>query len=198
MEKRGYNMYQRARKESLLTQEEAAERLYLSAKSVKAYEQGLREPDNGTVARMAEIYGTPWLLLEHAMRSSRALGILPEGIALQGLPTAVLTLVNRCLALSDDYRRLMAIAEDGVVDEEERPEYDRIAQRVRDVVAAGFQVLYAEGTEKAKKERPDGDTSKRSGVWDIGKDISNNRKAIIPQSPENSSAKFATEGGVSL
>ena len=132
------------------------------------------------------------------MRSSRALGILPEGIALQGLPTAVLTLVNRCLALSDDYRRLMAIAEDGVVDEEERPEYDRIAQRVRDVVAAGFQVLYAEGTERAKKERPDGSTSKRSGVWDIGKDISNNRKAIIPQSPENTSPKFATEGGVSL
>ena len=196
MSKIGTTIYQRARKESPYTQEQAAERLYVSVKTVKAWEQGQRVPDNEAVARMAELYGTPWLSLEHSLAESGALGVLPQ-VTLQGLPSAVLTLVNRCLALSDDYRRLMAIAEDGLVDAQERPEYDRIAGRVRDVVAAGLQVLYAEGTDPGvKKEHPDAGTSRRSvdqAGWGHQGKISG--KYYTPPRRDHASPVFCKGGG---
>ena len=71
----GPNIYQAARKESCLTQEQAAERLEVSETTVKAWEQGMRVPDNETVARMAELYETPWLALEHLKQAD---GIIDE------------------------------------------------------------------------------------------------------------------------
>ena len=53
----------------------------------------------------------------------------------------------------------LRIAEDGVIDESERSEFDVIVQELRETIAAAYQVIYADG---AKKERPDGGTSKRS------------------------------------
>ncbi|MUU10420.1 MAG: hypothetical protein EP146_03040 [Oscillibacter sp.] len=69
--------------------------------------------------------------------------MLPE-LRLQGLPTAVLRLINRATALADDYRRLMEIAEDGRIDEWEAPEFEQISENIQRVIAAGFEVLYAE------------------------------------------------------
>ena len=80
----GPNIYQAARKEGCLTQEQAAERLDVSDTTVKAWEQGARVPDNETVARMAELYGTPWLALEHLRSAGSTLGVIPE-ITVQSL-----------------------------------------------------------------------------------------------------------------
>lgn len=190
------NIYQMARKEGRMTQERAAELLHVSDKTVKAWEAGQRLPDNTTVARMAEIYRTPRLRLEHAMAESQPLGVLPEGVSMSSLPTAVLALINRCLALSDDYRQLMAIAEDGVVDEEERPVYDQIAGRVRDVVAACFAVLYADGTApRTKKERPEAGTSRRP-VQGLRRELS--RDNYSTHSAQFASPSFTRRGGGSL
>ena len=60
------NLYQRARKATYFSQEEAAELLGLSAESMKHYENGRRTPSDDTVHRMAELYNLPWLELEHA------------------------------------------------------------------------------------------------------------------------------------
>lgn len=194
-------MYQRARKESpgQYTQEQAAELLYVSEKTMKAWEQGRRVPDNESVARMAELYGTPWLALEHALETAEPLGVLPEYITLQGLPTAVLALINKATALADGYRRLMQIAEDGVIDDSERPDFAEISDDIRDVIAAGFQVLYAPMPPdifgcKTKRDRPDDGTSKRSGFKDLRH--SNDSKIIISHRRENASPSFTQGGGV--
>ena len=126
------NLYQRARKATYFSQEEAAELLGLSAESMKQYESGRRTPSDDTVHRMAELYNLPWLELEHANRFRRA---------------------------SDQIYTLLEIAEDGIIDERERPEFDAIVADLRETIAAAYQVIYADG---AKKERPDGGTSKRS------------------------------------
>lgn len=55
------NLYQRARKATYFSQEEAAELLGLSAESMKQYESGRRTPSDDTVHRMAELYNLPWL-----------------------------------------------------------------------------------------------------------------------------------------
>ena len=65
------NLYQRARKATYFSQEEAAELLGLSAESMKQYESGRRTPSDDTVHRMAELYNLPWLELEHAKATDR-------------------------------------------------------------------------------------------------------------------------------
>lgn len=114
------NLYQRARKATYFSQEEAAELLGLSAESMKQYESGRRTPSDDTVHRMAELYNLPWLELEHAKATDR-LGVLPD-VHIQPLPTASITLANRFRRASDQIYTLLEIAEDGDGAKKERPE----------------------------------------------------------------------------
>lgn len=86
------NLYQRARKATYFSQEEAAELLGLSAESMKQYESGRRTPSDDTVHRMAELYNLPWLELEHAKATDR-LGVLPD-VHIQPLPTASIMIAS--------------------------------------------------------------------------------------------------------
>ena len=151
------NIYQRGRKTTLLTQEEAAERLHISPETLKRYEGGRLTPPDETVARMCEVYGVSWLALEHAKATDR-LGILPE-LEPKPLPMATISLTNRLRDAADRLAGLLRIAEDGVIDDAERPEFDDIVQDLRETIAAAYQVIYA---DDAKKERPEAGTSKRS------------------------------------
>ncbi len=170
------NIYQRGRKTTLLTQEEAAERLHISPETLKRYEGGRLTPSDETVARMCEVYGVRWLALEHAKATDR-LGILPE-LEPKPLPMATIALTNRLRAAADRLAGLLRIAEDGVIDDAERPEFDDIVQDLRETIAAAYQVIYAD----AKKERPEAATSKRSRSQ---KNSENHCKAIIPQKKRN-------------
>jgi transcriptional regulator with XRE-family HTH domain len=172
------NIYKRARKVTLLTQEEAAERLHISPETLKRYEGGRLTPPDETVARMCEVYGARWLALEHAQATDR-LGILPE-LEPKPLPMATISLTNRLRDAADRLAGLLRIAEDGVIDDAERPEFDDIVQDLRETIAAAYQVIYADG---AKKERPEAGTSKRSRSQ--RKTSENHCKAIVPQKKRN-------------
>ena len=139
MHERYPNLYKRARCATRLTQEGAAELLDISVESIKQYEGGRRVPPDEVVARMAEVYRLPWLTLEHA-KATDTLGVLPS-VEVKPLPAA------------------MMIAEDGRIDEDERPAFDRIVADLREIIAAMYQVIYAPDT---KKDRPEADTSGRS------------------------------------
>ena len=151
------NMYQRARKVTLLTQEEAAELLGISTETLKRYEGGRLTPPDEAVARMCSVYGVPWLALEHAKATDR-LGVLPP-VEPKPLPMATISLTNRLRDAADRLAALLRIAEDGVIDDTERPEFDDIVEDLRETIAAAYQVIYA---DSAKKERPEAGTSKRS------------------------------------
>jgi transcriptional regulator with XRE-family HTH domain len=170
------NLYQRGRKTTLLTQEEAAERLGISPETLKRYEGGRLTPPDETVARMCEVYGVSWLALEHAKATDR-LGILPE-LEPKPLPMATISLTNRLRDAADRLAGLLRIAEDGVIDDAERPEFDIIVQDLRETIAAAYQVIYAD----AKKERPEAATSKRSRSQ---RNSENHCKAILPQKKRN-------------
>lgn len=171
------NIYQRGRKTTLLTQEEAAERLHISPETLKRYEGGRLTPPDETVARMCKVYGVSWLALEHAKATDR-LGILPE-VEPKPLPMATISLTNRLRDAADRLAGLLRIAEDGVIDDAERPEFDDIVQDLRETIAAAYQVIYADG---AKKERPEAGTSKRSRSQ---RNSENHCKAIVPQKKRN-------------
>ena len=154
------NIYQRGRKSTLLTQEEAAERLHISPETLKRYEGGRLTPPDETVARMCEVYGARWLALEHAKATDR-LGILPEGIETKSLMKSAISLINRLRPVHESMGSLLQIVEDGQVDETEDAQYEQIRAFIAANVAAELELLYAT-EDSAKKERPEAGTSKRS------------------------------------
>ena len=187
------NPYQKARKTTCLTQEQAAERLGLSTESLKQYELGKRVPSNAVVWQMVQIYDTSWLALEHLRDTSEALGVLPE-VTVQSLPTAAIQLINRVLDFADRHRdrQLLRIAEDGVIDEEERPEFDDIVRDLDGIVGAALQVKFTPGI---KKGRLDAGTSKRQDLR-LASEI--DRKNNIPHISAGRKHNFAREGGALL
>lgn len=154
------NIYQRGRKTTLLTQEEAAERLHISPETLKRYEGGRLTPPDETVARMCEVYGARWLALEHAKATDR-LGILPDGIETKSLMQSAISLINRLRPVHESMGSLLQIVEDGQVDETEDAQYEQIRAFIAANVAAELELLYAT-EDSAKKERPEAGTSKRS------------------------------------
>lgn len=152
------NLYQTARTSAGLTQERAAELLDVSPESIKAYEGGARIPPDRLVRRMVDTYDAPGLALAHASATDE-LGVL-DATQPKPLPMAAITLANRLRRASDMLVDLLEIAEDGRIDADERPTFDRIVADLRQTVAAAYQVIYA--PEGAKKDRPEAATSKRS------------------------------------
>lgn len=175
------NIYQRGRKTTLLTQEEAAERLGISPETLKRYEGGRLTPPDETVARMCEVYGARWLALEHAKATDR-LGILPDGIETKSLMQSAISLINRLRPVHESMGSLLQIVEDGQVDETEDAQYEQIRAFIAANVAAELELLYAT-EDSAKKERPEAGTSKRSSFQ--GRSLENHCKAIVPQKKRN-------------
>lgn len=197
MPENGTNIYQKARKEARLTQEQAAGRLYVSEKTVKAWERGERIPDNETVGRMAEVYGTPWLLLERAFETLSQLGILPGGIHAQCLQGAVLSYLDLCNQQLDGYRRLIQITADGRIDETEQADFEVIKSVILQNVVAGLQVALYQQKEPPdiKRGRSMAGTTKRQVFRDLHH--RNDSKIIIPHRGQIASPNFARGGGVS-
>ena len=189
----GPNIYQAARKESCLTQEQAAERIGVSTESMKQYELGKRVPPDGVVQRMVEVYGCPWLALEHR-KATDTLGVLPE-VEIKSLPMASLSLRNRFCAAAGNLDELLLIAEDGVIDDTERSRFDSIVEEMRVLMAAICQLIYATEIDDKKKERPEAGTSKRSGSANFSASDCRN---IISHRQRIARASFAGEGGASL
>ena len=199
MDKKCPNLYQRARLSTGLTQERAAELLGLSPESLKQYEGGKTVPKDETVAKMVEVYHLPWLALEHA-QATDTLGVVPE-VNVQSLPTAAITLINRVLDFAERHRdrQLLRIAEDGIIDEKERPDFDAICRDLDGIVGAALQVKYPSDTPpKTKKERPEAATSERSGEKVCGIGSTTGCINYSTRSTPHASPNFRREGGVSL
>jgi transcriptional regulator with XRE-family HTH domain len=187
------NLYKRARLSTGLTQEAAAEKLDLSVESLKQYEGGRRIPPDDVVARMVEVYRLPWLALEHS-QATDTLGVLPE-VEPRPLPMASIALRNRLHDATGRLDALLRIAEDGIIDNTERPEFDDIVEELRETMAAIYQVIYS----GAKKERPEAGTSERSGEKVCGLEQSTlERVNYSTRSTPHASPNFCREGGASL
>ena len=168
MERKYPNLYQRARLSTGMSQERAAELLGLSPESLKQYEGGKTVPKDETVAKMVEVYHLPWLALEHA-QATDTLGVMPE-VTPRPLPMASIALRNRLHDATGRLDALLRIAEDGVIDDAERPEFDSIVAELRETMGAIYQVIYS--GEDAKRDRPDGGTSERPKLGSVVRDVS--------------------------
>lgn len=193
MEQRCPNLYKRARLSTGMSQERAAELLGLSVESLKQYEGGKTVPKDETVAKMVEVYRLPWLALEHA-QATDTLGVMPE-VTPRPLPMASIALRNRLHDATGRLDALLRIAEDGIIDDTERPEFDDIVSELRETMTAIYQVIYS-GAE-TKKERPEAATSRRLGERGFVKSTS--VYLDYNTDPQRvSSPNLSRRGGVSL
>ena len=140
------NIYQTARKAAGLTQEAAAERLTVSETSLRAYEGGERVPAGDVVARMCVIYNTQFLGMQHLQLYG---ALLPECLREarpEPLESATIKLVRRIMRFADGHRndRLLEIAEDGVIEESERPEFLAITTELNEIIKAALALMYTE------------------------------------------------------
>lgn len=129
------NIYQAARMAAGLTQEKAAELLNISAESIRAYETNKRIPPNQVVSDMTDIYQTPHLALQHLRMDPLARSWLPD-MQHRTLEQATIRLYRqiREFALNHRTDELIDIAEDGVIDDAERPKFDAIMRELEDIV----------------------------------------------------------------
>lgn len=145
MPKGSTSIYAKCRLEAGRTQEEWAEDLRISVESVKAYELCLRVPPHDIVVRMVERSGCQWLALRHLQETTGCLEVLPQ-VEVKSLPMAAIGLINKILGFADLHRdkQLLQIAEDGVIDDDERPLFDEILSDLSALIGAAFQVRYAQ------------------------------------------------------
>lgn len=176
-----------------LTQEQAAEAVGVSVDSWYAYESNKRLPPMNAVNRICHALDAQWLAMYFLEAHAQGADVLPE-VHARELPTAVLTLLNRVLAFSENCRarQLMEMAEDGVIDEVEQAVYDEIVAELDGIIEAALAVKYPKGQ---KKNRLDAGTSKRLSVSGT---TENNRKIILSHSAGNASPNFARKGGAFL
>lgn len=139
------NIYYNARRTAGLTQERWAEALGISVESVRLYESGANMPSDEIALRMAEVAGQQIICYWHLLQKSKAAAQLLPQLEKKPLPESVLNLLVKMHGFLEDGMQDMArIAADGHVDQEERKAYNRAMQQLRELLAAGMCVEYAE------------------------------------------------------
>lgn len=131
-----------ARSSAGMTQERWAEALGVTPEAVRQYEGGKIRPADDVVLNMATVAAMPVICYWHMLnKSSVAAELLPE-VADVPLPQAAIQLLRRMQAFQRAGRldALLAIAEDGVIDDREAPEFQAIVSELRALVAAAMQV----------------------------------------------------------
>lgn len=139
------NIYKIAREARGLTQEAAAEKLGISDSSIRAYETGQRVPPNEVVELMAICYDAQHLAFQHLRETNSMYGSIVPAVPDCSVLEASAKLINRIYDFADSHsdRRLMRIAEDNVIDQDERPEFNSILEDLQEIVEAALAVKCA-------------------------------------------------------
>lgn len=141
------NVYRNARRASGLTQERWAELLGISSEAVRQYETDKILPSDAVVLRMAEVAGQTIVCYWHLLNKSRVAAELLPDVEDVSLPQAVLQLLRRMRDFDRRHRldELLAIADDGVVDEQERPDFEAIVSELMELFSAAMSVKFSGG-----------------------------------------------------
>lgn len=143
------NIYKKCRMAAGYTQETAAERLGISVESLRAYETGQRIPPNEVVGLMAILYNALHLSTEHLWESNILYRRIIPPLEERPMLDTCVRIFNRLREFSARHsvERLLAIAEDNVVDEHERPEFDAIIEDLQEIIQSGLELaVYCEAS----------------------------------------------------
>lgn len=139
------NIYKSARRNAGLTQEQAAEQLYISVRSLAEYEAGRTIPPDDVVCRMVEAYKAKHLAYLH-LKNSTEVGrrFLPD-LHILDLPRSVLKLQKEVKDVTDINPEIVDVACDGEIEEHEHETWQNIEKEILEMVGAGLSVVFARG-----------------------------------------------------
>ena len=150
------NIYKRARRNAGYTQEAAAEMLNVSVESLRAYETDRRIPAGDVVLQMMICYNCHQLPTQHLQETSALFNSVVPRLEERSLLAITVRIYNRLRSFQEDNRldRLLAIAEDGVIDDQERPEFEAIISDLRQIIQSGLEldVFCSDGSTCEGKE----------------------------------------------
>lgn len=139
------NIYKSARRDAGITQEQAAEQLYVSTRSLAEYEAGRTIPPCDVVCRMVEVYGAKHLAYLHLKQSTEVgCRFLPE-LHILDLPRSVLRLQKEVADVNGIHREMVDVVCDGMVEEHEHGIWQSIEKELMEMVGAGLEVIFARG-----------------------------------------------------
>lgn len=153
MDKNNLNAIKRARNSAGITQEKLAEMSGYSTESIKAWEGGTRNASIEVLDMLALCLSAPWLpgiyLREQSVGGSLD-EVIPSFDPGLSLSQATLQLIDRIYAFADKRsdRRLVSIASDNVITDEERADFDAILAELHDIVKAAAALRYSKGGER--------------------------------------------------
>ena len=138
------NIYQDAREERGLTQEQAAELIGISVESLRAYECGKRPPSSTTAVMMSNVYDNKALRYQHLKNTDPiANAILPD-FMVKNFAETVLKLIKELNEVEALIPTLIAIAADGIIDESERPTWEKVRKEFDDVVQGYYCMVMSD------------------------------------------------------
>lgn len=136
------NIYKTARKAAGLTQERAAELLGICVESVRAYETGRTIPSSHVVERMVDRYNAQHLAYEFLKETNALVGRIVPALEARSVLEVAVRIHNRIRAFSEHHsvERLIAIAEDNIIDNEEMPDFLAIVAELREIIKSGLEL----------------------------------------------------------
>lgn len=136
------NIYKIARRAAGYTQEAAAEMMNLSVESLRAYETGRRIPAGDVVLQMVICYNAQRLAVQHLQETNILFNSVVPRLEERNMLEVAVRIYNRLRSFQEDNRlnRLLAIAEDGVIDDEERPEFESIIADLRQIIQSSLEL----------------------------------------------------------
>jgi transcriptional regulator with XRE-family HTH domain len=137
------NIYQIARESTGFTQEKSSELMDISVDSLRAYEGGKRTPPDKIVIKMIEIYDTQYLAYQHLKTSAEVGQKYLPNIEIKELPVAILKLQKEVTDFIRLREVMIEITCDGIIDDNERPQWNGIMKELDDVVEAIMALKFA-------------------------------------------------------
>jgi len=136
------NIYKIARQSAGMTQEQAAEMLHVSVRSLADYEGNRTIPGDDIVCGMIETYETEWLGYEHLKCNTKVGQMYLPDIDFTDLAKSVLRLQKEVADVDEINPRMVEVACDGVVHEHEEETWAQVTKEVMEMVSAGLGVVF--------------------------------------------------------
>lgn len=138
------NIYKFARSNTSLTQREAAEKMFISLRSIADYETNKTTPPDDVVCMMVEVYNTSWLAYEH-LRTSTEVGRkhLPK-IHHSDIAKSVLKFQKEVNDLENISSDMITIACDGIIETHERNRWDEVTKEIEEVAGAALSLIFTQ------------------------------------------------------
>lgn len=132
--KENKNMYQLYREDAELTREQAAEKMiFVSSDRIEKIESGRSAPHPDEIIAMADCYHAPALKNRFCATECPLGALTVAEIPEKDLPRIVLELLSELSALSKDRERLIEIAADGKIKNDEQEDFDRIRSKLANI-----------------------------------------------------------------